>query len=186
MLEERPKAITVARVWVRENIITTVLGVFIVISLLLHAVTLLALVRVRDVVRLQLAAAAAQVAEARTQQIHYDFPIKQTFPFSTTVAINETLDVPIQDNFPIKQTFDVPLDLNTVIPGAGVYTFPVPLDITIPVSTTVKVTINKQIPISTDITVDTVVPLDIDLQQPPLGDLLQRIERSLRDLLGQL
>ncbi len=186
MLEENPNTITLTRVWIRENIITAVLGLFILISLIIHALTISALFRVRDILRLQLSSAASQIAEARQQTVHYDFPIKQNFPFKTTVNISETLDVPINEKFPINQTFNVPLDLNSFIPGAGTYSVPLPVNITVPVSTTIHVPIHRQIPFETTINVDTSVPLDIDLKQPPLGDLLKRVEASLRDLLSKL
>lgn len=181
MIEEQPNALTLTRVWIRSNIITTVLGVFILISLLVHLATILALLRVRDIVRLQLESAAAQVAEAHQQQIHYDFPIKQSLPFSTTISINETLEVPIQESFPIKQTFNLPIDI-----AGNTFTLPIPIDTTIPISTTVQVPINRDIPFATTINVDTTVPLDLDLSQPPLGNLLERVEQSLRDLLAKL
>ena len=181
MTRERRNAITATRVWIRSNIITTVLGIFIVVSLALHVVTLLALVRVRDVLRLQLDAAAAQVAEAQSQKIHYDFPLKQSFPFSTTITIDETLVVPIRDSFPINQTFEIPVDT-----GFGVFTIPVPLNLSVPVSTTVVVPVKETIPFSTEVMIDTLIPLDLDLSQPPLGELLTRIEATLRDLRSKL
>ncbi|MBA3943035.1 MAG: hypothetical protein H0X37_00565 [Herpetosiphonaceae bacterium] len=186
MLEENPNAITLTRVWIRENIITTVLGIFILLSLIIHALTISALFRVRDVVRLQLTSAASQVAEARQQTLHYDFPIKQNFPFKTAVNISETLDVPINEKFPINQTFNVPIDLNSFIPGAGTYSIPVPINLTVPVSTTIHVPIRRQIPIETTVNVDTTIPIQIDLKQPGVGDLLKRVEDSLRDLLSKL
>ncbi|GAC1536446.1 MAG: hypothetical protein NVS4B8_06760 [Herpetosiphon sp.] len=183
---KQEETVTLSRVWVRENIITITLALFIVLSLLLHAATLLSLWRIRDVVHLQLQAAASQIHEAQLQQVHYDFPIKQSFPFATSIVISETVDVPIQDSFPIKQRFTVPFDLNSILPGAGTISIPIPIDVSIPVSTTLHVPIQKTIPFRTTIDVNTTVPFELNLGQPPLGDLLRRIEASFQSLLGKL
>lgn len=186
MIQEEPSTVSVVRIWFRQNVIVLVLSLFILLSLGLHAYTFLSLQRVRDVVRLQLDSAAQQVAEAKQQQVHFDFPIKQGFPFSTTVDLNETFEIPINESIVINETFQVPIDIGSIFPGVPSLSLPVPVNITVPISTTVRVPIRKQIPINTVIDVDTVVPFDIGLQQPPLGDLLSRIEATLRDLRTKL
>src|SRR5919202_1892905 len=95
MHESRRGRITTSRVWARENVITIVLAVFIIISITLNALTIGAVYRVRQVLRAQLQTATRNLDDVRKQTLHYDFPIKQNFPISTSVQINETLSVPV-------------------------------------------------------------------------------------------
>lgn len=173
--------LTLARVWVRGNVITTVLIVFILLSLLLHAATIGALLRVRSITNRQLELSASELARVRQQKVSYNFPIDQSFPIDTTVTISETISVPLNISVPINETVRIPLDT-----PAGTFDFDVPLNLTIPVSETVEIPINKQIPFNTEVPIRTEIPIDIDLSQPPLGDILQQFEDALRDLRDRL
>ncbi|HSH81516.1 MAG TPA: hypothetical protein VLA19_23550 [Herpetosiphonaceae bacterium] len=182
MAERRRGAVTVGRVWARSNVVTLVLILFILLSTLLNALMLGAIYRIREVVRGHLTAAVTQVSEARRQKVHYDFPINQSFPISTTIQLNETLDVPIDLTVPIQQSISVPVE----VPLVGRVELPVELDFDVPISTTVTVAVDKQIPISTAVDLNTDIPLEIDLGQPPLGNVLERLEETLRELLDQM
>ncbi len=174
--------VNVRRLWSRQNVITLVLSVFILLSTIMSALTLGAVWRVRDVVRAQLQTASTQISAARQQTVHYDFPIQQSFPVSTTVQLDETIDVPIDTTVPIRQNITVPVD----VPVLGRIELPVEINMDVPVSTTVTVVINKEIPISTSVDLNTNIPLELDLGQPPLGDVLRELEESLRELLAGL
>jgi hypothetical protein len=175
--QRRQQPVTVARVWVRSNIITTVLGIFIVLSLLLHVLTIGALLRVRGIMSRQLETSSTQLGELRQQKIQYAFDVDQTFPVDTTVTISDTVAVPINIIVPIRET--IPLPVETPL---GTYTFNVPLDFTVPVSDTVQVPINKQVPIKADIPVQLDIPIELELNQPPISDVLQQFEDALREL----
>lgn len=179
--ERRRQPLTLARIWMRSNIISTVLIVFILLSLLLHAATIGALVRVRGTVQRQLDISTAQLAQVRQQKVRYNFPIDQTFTIDTTIAISETVMVPIVIDVPIKETLSVPIDT-----PLGPLPITVPLDLTVPISETVEVPIAKQLPFKADIPIQTEIPIDIDLSQPPLGDILQQFQDALRDLRNRL
>jgi hypothetical protein len=139
-------------------------------------------VRVRDILRAQLETATQQIGAARQQTVHYDFPVQQSFPVSTTIQLNELFEVPISTTVPIRQRITVPVD----VPVLGRVDLPVELNLDVPVSTTVSIAVDKQIPISTSVELDTNIPLDIDLGQPPLGDVLRELENRLSELLEQL
>lgn len=179
--ERRPQPLTLARIWMRSNIITTVLIVFILLSLLLHALTIGALVRVRGTVQRQLDISSEQLSEVRQQKVRYNFPVDQTFTIDTTIAISETVLVPIAIDVPIKETLTVPIDT-----PLGPLPITVPLDLTVPISETVEVPINKQLPFRADIPIQTDIPIDIDLSQPPLGDILQQFQDALEELRNRL
>jgi hypothetical protein len=177
MRNRRQSAITPFRIWARQNVIIIVLSAFILLSTLLNALTLGALYRVRDVLRAQLNTATQNVAQIRTQTVHYDFPIKQSFPISTTIDIDETLNVPVNMKVPIRQQVTVPV---------GPVSFPVDLNFDVPISTTFPVKFQRQIPVRTNIDLNTTIPIDLDLKQGSLGDVLRKLEESLRQLLAQL
>jgi hypothetical protein len=179
--DTRRQPLTLARLWMRENIIVTVLSIFILLSLLLHALTLGALFRVRSIVQRQLEVSAEQMAAVREQKVRYNFPVDQTFTIDTTVALSETLTVPLSIEVPIKQSITLPIDT-----PLGQVPITVPLDLTVPVSDTVQVPINKQIPFKVDIPIKTEIPIDISLSEPPLGDILRQFEEALKDLRDRL
>ena len=153
-------AITVARIWVRENVITTVLLIFILLSLVIHALTITTLLRVRSITNRQLDISAAQLAQVRQQSVRYNFPVDQTFTIDTTVTVSDT--------------------------PAGTFNIDVPLNLNVPISDTVVIPINKQLPFKADIPIRTEIPIDIDLREPPLGDILQQFEDALRQLRAGL
>ena len=173
---DRPR-ITRYQIWARENVITIVLSIFIILSVLLNALTIGAVYRVRQVLRAQLETATSNLAAVRKQSIHYDFPVKQNFPIDTSVQINETIDVPVNMSVPIRQQITVPV---------GPVDFPVNLNFNVPISTTIPVKINRQVPIKTSIALDTNVPVELNLSQPPIGDVLRRFQETLQSLLNSL
>lgn len=183
MTDQQPKrnALSLARVWVRSNIITTVLSIFIVLSLLINALTIGALLRVRGIINNQLEVSLAQLAELRQQKIRYNFPVDQTFTVDTTVTIDETVTVPLNISVPISQTISVPIDT-----PVGQVPIEVPLNLTVPVSDTVEVPLTKDIPFKAEIPIRTDIPVDLDLSAPPLGDVLKQFEDALRDLHNRL
>lgn len=182
MFKNRNSTITAERNWNRGTVVTIVLAVFILFSTLLSAITFVVVYNTRSVLRGQLETATRQLAAARQQTVRYDFPLQQTFPFSTSIRINETLDVPIDMIVPVRQQITVPVE----VPLVGNVELPVTLNFDVPVSTTVSVVLDREIPIETSVDLDTVVPLELQLDQPPLGDVLRELEEALRDLLGQL
>lgn len=183
MTEQQPQrnALTLARVWVRSNIITTVLSIFIVLSLLINALTIGALLRVRGIINNQLEVSTQQLAQLRQQKINYSFPVDQTFTIDTTVRIDETVTVPLNISVPISQTISVPIDT-----PVGMLPIDVPLNFTVPVSDTVQVPLTKDIPFQAEIPIRTDIPVDLDLSAPPLSDLLKQFEDALRDLHNRL
>lgn len=169
------------RRWSSQHSLITVLISFIVLSLMLHALTIYNLLRVRQIVSKQLDVSANQVAQLRQQRVEYKFPVQQTFPVSTTITINEKIAVPINFQVPIKQMVRVPI--NTPL---GSVPLEVPLNLTVPISNTVMVPINKQIPFHTTVPINTEVPIQLPLGQGEAGNVLQQLEDGLRDLRRQL
>lgn len=181
MAERRRGPLNVARIWARENVITTVLIIFILISLLLHALTIGALVRVRGITDRQLEISANDIARVRQQKVQYTFPIDQSFTVDTTIAVSDTITVPISLSVPIKQNVKLPIETDF-----GTFDFDVPIDIEVPISDTLAIPIKRDIPFKADIPVKTSVPIELNLNDPPLGTILQQLEEAIRELRDQL
>ncbi len=200
---------SVARRWVRQHVLTTVLISVLLCSVLLHLLTLGALVRVRQNVSRQLDRSADQLAQLRLHEVQYDVPVEHVVPLDTTIAISETVTVPVSLTVPITQTirlpiqlalpieqtirlpittpirrFEVPIPLDMTVPVSA--TIEVPLATTVPVSTTVKVPLRRDVPIQAEIPIDTVIPVKLNLNDAPSGELLKRLEATLRELQNTL
>jgi hypothetical protein len=211
MLEQRrrQRQWLAAPVWVRQNILTTVLIIFILLSLLLHLLTIGALLRVRHVVSRHLDISADQLSRVRQQEVRYDVPVDQMFSLDTTIAISETMGVPLSISVPIKQTirlpvhvsvpikqtirlpintpirrFEFPVPIDMTVPISD--TVEVPIDMTVPVSGTIEVPIRREVPVKAEIPIDTVIPFELDLNDSPIGDILKQLEDNLRELRNNL
>ncbi len=175
--QDRRGRITLAQVWVRQNILTTVLIIFIVLSLLLHVLTIGALFRVRLIVNRQLDVSADQLARVRQQEISYMLPIDQTFWLDTTIAVDETVTVPLDLTVPISDTLSLPI---------SEFELQIPLYITVPISDTVDVPLNGRIPVRAEVPINTEVPIQLQVDNSPFGDILKQLEDGLRELRASL
>ena len=198
-----------APAWLRPHVLTTVLIMVMLGSVLLHLLTLGALVQLRQRVSQQLASSADHLAQVRLHDVRYAVPVKYSFPLDTTIAISETVTVPIETTVPIKQTiqlpintplrrFEIPVPVEMTVPISETVTVPlettvpvsatiaVPLEMTVPVSATIAVPIRRAVPITADIPIDTSIPLNLDLTDSPIGDLLTHLEDAVRALRNTL
>src|SRR5262249_35359135 len=91
------EAAVVAETVVRRRLrpLELVMLVLLAASLLVHALTLTQLFRVRNTLRGQIEQLAAGVAAARSEQVRYNLPIDQQIPIDLDVPIKRSLTVPI-------------------------------------------------------------------------------------------
>jgi hypothetical protein len=166
----------------RIGSLQTVMLVLLGISLLIHALTLTQLFRVRNTLRSQIDELAAGVAAARSQQIRYDIPINQNIPIDINIPIKRTMTIPIETEVRIQQQITVPVD--TVI--AGTINIPIPIDTTVPVSTTVPIDFDQSVNISTTVPLQMTVPVQIDLSAPQISGYLDKMYQALIALREEL
>jgi hypothetical protein len=145
-----------------------------VISLLLHMLTIGWLVGVRSTLRSELDVLATAVVSAKNEKLRYDFQIDQTLPINLEVPIEQSLEIPIQTQVHIKQQVDLPISTSL-----GIFTIPIPLDVTVPVNTTVPIEFNRTIPISTSVPIKLEVPIELDLGSPEFSGYLDRLHDAL-------
>jgi hypothetical protein len=178
------EAAAVAKRTARRRIgsLQTIMLVLLGISLLIHALTLTQLFRVRNTLRSQLDELAAGVAAARDQQIRYDIPINQTIPIDVDIPIKRTLMIPIQTEVRIQQQINVPVDTGI----AGTISIPIPIDTTVPVSTTVPIDFDQSVAISTTVPLQITVPVQIDLGAPQISGYLDKMYQALIELRDEL
>jgi hypothetical protein len=160
----------------------TLMLVMLAVSLLIHALTISQLFRVRNTLRGQIDQLAASVDAAKSDTVRYDLPIDQQIPINMDVPIKRSLTVPINTEVRIKQDINLPLDTGV----AGTITIPIPIDATVPVSTTVPITFDQNINISTTVPLRLNVPIQIKLGSPQLSSYLDRLHDALLDLRDQL
>lgn len=166
----------------RLGTLQTITLVLLGVSLLIHALTLSQLFRVRSTLRDELAQLAASVAAARNQQVRYELPIDQQIPINIDVPIRRSLTIPIQTEVRIQQQVNVPVDTGV----AGTITIPIPIDATVPVSTTVPIEFDQTVTISTTVPLQLTVPVQVDLGSPQISGYLDRLYVALLKLRDEL
>jgi MFS family permease len=123
--------------------------------------------------------AVAGIDEFANSTITFDVSISQTVPINTEIALNRTIQVPINTVLPIDQQFDTTITVN------GPFGIDIPLNITVPIKLdlpidlTVDIPVNETIPINTDVPVDLDVPISIDISQTELATLAESLSQGL-------
>ena len=160
-----------------EAVLIVLLGV----SLLIHALTVSQLLRVRGTLRDELALAADRVTTAKSQQISYDLPIDQQLPINIDVPIKRSLEVPINTQVRIQQNITLPIDT-----GLGKIDVPIPIDTTVPISTNVPIAFDQTLNISTTVPIQLSVPVRIDLGSEQVAPFLDQLRQRLLELRDSL
>jgi hypothetical protein len=159
-----------------------ILLVMLAVSLLIHALTLTQLLRVRGTLRDQIEQLAASVAATKGETLRYSLPIDQQVPIDVDIPIQRSMTVPIQTEVRIQQNINVPVDTGV----AGTIVIPIPIDVTVPVSTTVPIEFDQTVNISTTVPLQLDVPIAIDLGTPQFAGYLDRLRDALLALRDQL
>jgi hypothetical protein len=178
------EAAEVAQTVVRRRLrsLEIVMLALLTVSLLIHALTLAQLFRVRNTLRGQIDQLAAGVEAAKAEQIRYDVAIDQQVPIDLDVPIKRSLTVPIRTEVRIQQQINVPIDTGV----AGQIEIPIPIDTTVPVSTTVPIDFDQTVGISTTVPLRLNVPIQVDLGAPQLSGYLDRLHAALLKLRDEL
>jgi hypothetical protein len=158
-----------------------VMVVLLAVSLVVHALTVSRLLSVRQTLRDEVDRLAASVQEAKTSQVIYDLAIDQQVPINIDVPIQRSLDVPIDTEVRINQTINLPVQT-----ALGNFDIPVPLDTTIPVSTTVPIAFDQTVNISTTVPIRLDVPVQIDLGSGQVAGYLDRLYAALLEVRDKL
>ena len=79
------------------------------------------------------------------------------------------------------QQITLPIDT-----GLGVINVPVPIDATVPISTSVPIAFDQTVNISTTVPIQLNLPVEIELGNGQVGDYLDRLYAALLDLRQRL
>jgi hypothetical protein len=158
-----------------------VMIVLLAVSLVIHALTVWRLLSVRQTLRDEVSRLATSVQAAKSSRVTYDLAIDQQVPIDIDVPIQRSLDVPIDTEVRINQTIHLPVQT-----ALGNFDIPVPLDTTIPVSTTVPIAFDQTVNISTTVPIRLDVPVQIDLGSDQVAGYLDRLYAALLELRDKL
>jgi hypothetical protein len=155
----------------------TLMLVMLAASLLIHALTISQLLRVRSSLRAEVERLAGAVEAAKGNQVSYTLPIDQQIPIDIDVPIQRSMNIPINTEVRIQQNLVLPVET-----GFGSLDIPVPIDATIPVSTTVPIELDQTVNISTTVPIKLDVPITIDFGSSELSGYLDRLHDALLEL----
>ncbi len=156
---------------------TLLLYALLLVSFILHAVTLGVVLQVRVLAKDQLTLLSNQLADMETQTITTTIHVKQDVPIAAAIPINKSVVIPVNTTVNIDQVISVPI--NTPLGTANIN---VPLKTSVPINTSVPVTISDTLSISTTVALDLSVPISIALADTPFAALLRNLRQQLRDL----
>jgi hypothetical protein len=145
--------------------------------------TLLTIQRDLEASRLELAQGIAEAANGVGQvqlgTIDYEVVIDETIPVNIKVPISDTFHVSISETIPYSGTaYSPPLPVLGVVPFSYADEVPINLDIVVPISSTYLV--------SDTVPVRFTVPVQVNLDETPLGDLKGELQGYLIELANEL
>lgn len=162
--------------WLQRWILPVLVSLL-TLSLLLHALTLFSLIRVRSIASEQVKALAAQVEQARKESLTANIRINRAVPINASIPINKQLTVPISTTVAINQNVPVDTPLGSIN---------IPLNTNIPINLKIPVTISENVTIDTNVNLDMNLPIDVPIAGTSLDSYLEKLVQQLRALEQQL
>jgi hypothetical protein len=103
-------------------------------------------------------------------------PIQQTFPIYAEVPLEQEFSVPIQTEIPISTVVEVPIQ----IPVLGTRVIEVPVDTSVPIDLQVVIPVSQTVSVDTSVTLDTEVPVNLELEDLGLNEILDQVDAALQ------
>ena len=154
-------------------------------SLVFNFVTIRQIVLARQAAQQSIQDAIAILSEFQQSTFEYNFPVEDTLVIETTVPINETIPIPINELIEVRTAAVVTL---LDIPGVGPITHTVPVAADVPINEEFTFEINEEFDITAPVDIDFDVPIAIALADTPLyetlGETIARLE-ALSETLDQ-
>ncbi len=163
--------------WWRHRVVIPTLIILLVLSLMLHALTLASLLRVRSTAIGQLNAFNVYIGKVAQDSIDVNIPLNQSIPIRASIPVNQQLTIPIKTTVPISQSVNVSTPLGVL---------PLPIQMNFPVNLQIPVVISQSVDISTTIALNTNVPISVPISDTPLANYLQQLRESLQQLADNL
>ena len=113
--------------------------------------------------------------------INYSTRVKQVFPVSGVMPLNQSLTVPISTTVPINLTSHV--SVSTLL---GPLDFPYTVNTTVPIRLSVPVTISTTVPYSLTVPLDMSVPVQVRLRDVGVPELVTQVKQELQRLRAAL
>jgi len=154
-------------------------GVLVLASLALHAFTFYTLSQVRKQAAGAVAQARAGLEPLAGEPIVAVDQINQQLPFSPTLPLDQSFQVPINTVYPLSTVVETSIN----IPLLGPQAIAVPIKARIPIQLTIDVPVKMQVPISFTYHLDTEVPVEVAIPPElltPVEDMLKQAEEGLK------
>ncbi len=154
-------------------------SVLVLASLALHAFTFYTLIQVRKQAAGAVAQARAGLSTLAGEPIVAVVQIDQELPFSTTLPLDQSFQVPIDTVYPISTVVETAIN----IPLLGPQKIAVPIKTRFPIQLTIDVPVKMQVPISFTYHLDTEVPVEVAIPTElltPVDAMLKQAEEGLQ------
>jgi hypothetical protein len=158
------------------------LWLLVLVSLLLNAMVINQLLRLRRAAQLAVVETSAMLADLQDETIALTIPIDQTIVLDTDLPIEETVTVPIRTDLPISTEVTVTVDAGLL----GDIPLNVPIETTVPVNIMVDVPIDQTFAVHAPVELDLEVPVKIVVADTPLYDTLTDARQALDETATQL
>lgn len=152
-----------------------VVTVLTLLSLLLNAIVIHALLDARRTALRVVQDAQSLVNELSDDVFRYSVELEQDVPISAEVPFSETFNIPVNTVVPIDTSVVVPVDL-----GITTYRLRIPINTVFPVDIDLTVPVNQVITVDTVVPIAVEVPLDIAVSETPLAGYLRDAEATLK------
>jgi len=158
------------------------LWLLVLTSILLNAVVLNQLFRMRRAAQLAVAEASALLADLQGQTFSATIPIDQTIVLETDLPIDETVSVPIQTEVPISTEVTVTVNAGLL----GDIPLKVPIETTVPVDITVEAPISQTFAVRAPVALELEIPVEVAVADTPLYAALAQAQQALDEVAAQL
>ncbi|GAB4474191.1 MAG: hypothetical protein Kow00124_13900 [Anaerolineae bacterium] len=150
-------------------------------SLLLNVLILRQLTLAWGITRQAVNDALVVVQGFEGERFSYTVKVEDTIRINTTLPVQATIPVVVEDTLPINTVVTVPFST-----PLGSFPINVPIVATVPVSLETTIPLDQSFPVDVSVPIALEVPVEIAISETPLASTLDEIERSLLALSKRL
>lgn len=125
---------------------------------------------------------SGEIEAFRGEPLVFPVSVDEIVPIDVVIPVRQTVEVQVSELLPIQERFDTTVTIQGPFGSEIDVDVTIPVDIEVPIELTVPIEIDEQVAISTEFPLRLDVPVSIDLDAPPIGDLLDRLQRGISDL----
>ncbi len=150
-------------------------------SLLLNILLINQLLQVRALAAVTIGEAAMILEGFGDETFSYNFTFDDTLNIQTEIPVNETIPVEINEQIDISTVVNVPIRTPLGNTSANV-----PINTTIPIDLDFEVPLEQTFEVQAAVPISLSVPVEIGVEETPLGGALDEMVANLYDLSAEL